>query len=84
MNERVIERRAERVREQNGEQKTDRWPLPLQGHKSNNARKEKRGKITGSEMRWWLGGGVVECERENESESLRQSMMVEDRGEPSR
>lgn len=26
----------------------------------------------------------VERERENESESLRQSMMVKDRGEPSR
>lgn len=28
--------------------------------------------------------GRVECERENESESLRQSMMVKDCGEPSR
>lgn len=76
---RVNERRMKRVRERNDKQKTDRWPLLLQGHKSNNARKEKGGKITGTEM-WWGGQSV----RERKSESLRQSMMVKDRGEPSR
>lgn len=65
MNEWV--RRVKRVREQNDKQKTDRWPLPLQGHKSNNARKEKRGKITGREM-WW-GGRVWEREWEWEPEA---------------
>lgn len=56
-----------RVREQTDKQKTDRWPLPLQGHKSNNAREEKRGKITGREM-WCVGVGR---EREGEGERMR-------------
>lgn len=53
------------MREQTDKQKTDRWLLPLQGHKSNNAREEKRGKITGREV---VGAGGVEREREPEAE----------------
>lgn len=55
-NERVSEGGG--VREQTDKQKTDRWLLPLQGHKSNNAREEeKRGKITGREV---VGGRARE------------------------
>lgn len=63
-NERVSEGGG--VREQTDKQKTDRWLLPLQGHESNNAREEKRGKITARAMWWWWGG--VEREREPEAE----------------
>lgn len=55
------------------EQKTDRWSLPLQGHKS---WREKEGHDNRKKIRGAGGCGTTREREREDRESLRQSVMV--------
>lgn len=59
-----------RCRERNDKQTTDRWSLPLQGHKS---RREKEGKDNRRKMRGGRGKGNSTCVRERERERTERA-----------